>query len=88
LYLERDLPTWDQIEENLVLSLEMVLEKEGSSLSPVIPIFYSFGSIFVTLFQIQEPLGPVQKRSPVPSTYYVLPNARGYVSTKFYEQLK
>ncbi len=58
--LERDLSTWDQKEENLVLILEMVLEKEGSSLSPVVPIFDSFGSIFVTLFQIQEALGPVQ----------------------------
>jgi hypothetical protein len=66
----------------------MVLEKEGSSLSSVIPIFDSFGSIFVSLFQIQEPLGPVQKCIPVPSTYYMLPNARGYVSTKFYEKLK
>jgi hypothetical protein len=66
----------------------MVSEKEGSSLSPVIPIFDSFGSIFVTLFQIQEPLGLVQKHSPVPSTYYMLPNARGYVSAKFYENLK
>jgi hypothetical protein len=66
----------------------MVLDKEGSSLIPVIPIFDSFGSIFVTLFHIQEPLGPVQKCSLVPSTYYMLPNARGYVSTKFYEKLK
>jgi hypothetical protein len=32
-------------------------------------------------FLVQEPLGPVQKLSPVPYTHYTIPQTQGFVSS-------
>jgi hypothetical protein len=45
-----------------------------------------FGSSI--FFQIQEPLGLVQKPSVVPCTHYTFPNSKDCMSVEFYNKLK
>jgi len=43
---------------------------------------------FDTIFQIQEPLGPVPKHGPVSGTHCTLSKVRNCIGIKFYNQLK
>ncbi len=49
--------------------------------------FEPFGSGSITSFQIQEPPDPIFEQGSVPCTHYTFPNAKDYVSTKFYDKL-
>ncbi len=46
----------------------------GVILSPVLPIIKPFDLNFITLFQIQEPLGTIPNLNPISYTQYTLLN--------------
>jgi hypothetical protein len=46
----------------------------GVILSPALPIFKPFDLNFITLFQIQEPLGTIPNLNPISYTHYTFLN--------------
>jgi hypothetical protein len=57
-------------------------------LNLVLLIFKPFGFGSNIFFQIQEPLGLVQKPSLVPCTQYTSPNSKDCMNVEFYNKLK
>jgi hypothetical protein len=74
----------------LVLTLENLFEGflEVGDLNLVLLIFKPFGFGSNIFFQIQEPLGLVQKPSLVPCKHYTFPNFKDYMHVEFYNKLK
>jgi hypothetical protein len=60
----------------------------GDRFGQVLPKFEPFGSGSIIIFQIQEPPDPIFELGWVPCTHYTFPNAKDYVSAKFYKKLK
>jgi hypothetical protein len=57
-------------------------------LSQVLPKFEPFSFDFFIFSQIQEPSDPAFELGSVSGTHYTFPDAKDYMSTKFYDKLK